>query len=61
MAFLAAAAEAGAVFDVGFMPSVFFCVAAARSEGSGVAVVAAWEAVVSGVGEISSGKVMLHR
>jgi hypothetical protein len=37
---------------------VFFCAAADRSEGSGVD--AACAAFESGVGEVSSGKVMLH-
>jgi hypothetical protein len=37
---------------------VFFCIAAVRSEGLGVG--AACAAVGSGVGEVSSGKVVLH-
>jgi hypothetical protein len=41
-----------------FTPRLFFWAAAVRSDGSGVA--AAGVAVESGLGEVSSGKVMLH-
>jgi hypothetical protein len=41
-----------------FKPAVFFWAAAVRSEGSGVGAVCV--AVGSGVGEVSSGKVVLH-
>jgi hypothetical protein len=66
MPFLVAAGEAPvfgvwvAVGGVGgcFRPAVFFWAAAVRSDGSGA--VAACVAVESGVGEVSSGKVVLH-
>ncbi len=41
-----------------FRPAVFFWAVALRSEGSGVGAVSG--AVESGVGEVSSGKVVLH-
>jgi hypothetical protein len=58
-------AEGVAVEDVAaegvvacFRPAIFFSAAAVRSEGSGVGAFSG--AVGSGVGEVSSGKVMLH-
>src|SRR5271155_2286582 len=53
--------EAGACpvsFAICFRPMVFFCAAAVRSEGSGVAVLSV--GVESGLGRVSSGKVLLH-
>jgi hypothetical protein len=60
MPFLGAAGDAPVVFAACFRPAVFFWfwAAAVRSEGSGVG--AACVAVESGVGEVSSGKVVLH-
>ncbi len=61
MPFLAAGdAPAFKVGGVGacFRLAVFFWAAAVRSEGSGVGAVSG--AVESGVGEVSSGKVVLH-
>jgi hypothetical protein len=45
-------------FEACFRPAVFVWAAAVRSEGSGV--VAVCVAIGSGVGEVSSGKVVLH-
>ena len=58
MLFLAPAGGLLSFFGACFRPMVFFWAAAVRSEGSVVA--AASVAVESGLGEVSSGKVVLH-